>query len=65
MIKTCKRCGKQKNMLSWENLCYQCGKEIELERAQQSIKSGDFNPDTYSTDYMICPYCGAAAVKSS
>ncbi len=60
MIKACKRCGKQKEMMSWEDHCYQCVKEIELERAQQSIKSGDPSPDTYSTDYVICPHCGAA-----
>lgn len=60
MIKTCKRCGKQKNMMSWEAYCFQCLKEIELEKVQQSIKAGDPNPDTFSTDYMICPCCGAA-----
>ena len=57
MIKTCERCGKQKNMMSWETMCYSCCKEKELERIQQAIEDGE-SPDTSSSDYAICPYCG-------
>lgn len=59
MIKTCERCGKQKNMMSWEHLCYSCMKEKELERIQSEIEEGH-DPDTWSSDYVICPYCGSA-----
>ena len=64
MIKTCERCGKQRNMMSWEHLCYSCMKEKELERIQAEIADGE-EPNTGSSDYVICPYCGAAYEQAS
>lgn len=61
MLKTCERCGKQKHMMSWETLCDSCIKEKELERIREEISDvNNWDPDTYSTDYVICPYCGQA-----
>ena len=62
MIKTCKVCGKQADMMSWEDTCCDCLRKKELERIRGEIeeakKSGD-EVDTFSSDYVICPYCGA------
>lgn len=60
MVKICKGCGKPAELLSWEIFCPTCLKEKELERIQQCIASGEEDPDTFSTDYVICPHCGAA-----
>lgn len=60
MEKPCKICGKIKNLLSWEDTCYSCQKKQELKRIQEQIAAGDEDVDTYSTDYVICPYCGCA-----
>lgn len=59
MKKICARCGKLKEMFLWEDYCYQCEKEQALERQQENIRTGE-SVDTYSTDYVICPYCGDA-----
>lgn len=62
MKKVCKRCGKEKNMLSWETKCYECRKQEELERIQAEIKAAQTTGepvDTQSDDYVICPYCGS------
>lgn len=59
MNKVCERCGKTANMLSWETLCYSCMKDKALEDIQTAIECGD-DPDTWSDDYVICPYCGSA-----
>lgn len=55
----CKQCGKKYN-LAWMNggLCEECFRKQKLEEARQSIKEGE--PDTFSDDYIICPYCGEA-----
>lgn len=60
MKKICARCGKEKEMLSWETLCYSCMKEKEKERICQEIREGEEEVDTGSSDYIICPYCGNA-----
>ena len=60
MKKACKICGKEKVMFSWEDTCYSCQKEQELKRIQEEIAAGEEEVDTYSTDYVICPYCGHA-----
>lgn len=56
----CKRCGKKMTTFSWETMCWQCQKDAALERSVEAVKSGEEDPDTYSTDYVICPYCGSA-----
>lgn len=58
----CKRCGKEKIFLSWETLCPECQKLEALERTQQAIREAEpgENVDTWSDDYVICPYCGGA-----
>lgn len=60
MEKVCKRCGKIAQMMSWEDYCYACLIQNELERVQLNVREAkeDEDPDTYSTDYVICPYCG-------
>jgi uncharacterized Zn-finger protein len=60
--KICERCGKNKLMLSWESLCYECQKIVELEKIQANIleATDDEEVDTFSSDYVICPYCGEA-----
>ncbi len=62
MMKICERCGKSKHMMSWERICYQCMKEEGLEKTQMAIKQAapDEKVDTWSSDYVICPYCGEA-----
>lgn len=61
-VKICERCGKQKRMMSWERICFQCMKAEELERVQERVRAAepDETPDTWSSDYVICPYCGEA-----
>ncbi len=62
MKKICKRCGKEREMPSWETTCYKCIKLKALEQTQAAIREAE--PDeyvsTWSDDYVICPYCGAA-----
>lgn len=58
--KLCERCKEKMTMFSWETMCYQCQKEHALEMAVEAIKNGENDIDTYSTDYVICPYCGNA-----
>lgn len=63
MIKKCKRCGKDFSPLfSWNEYCFSCCKELELERQQETIRNPEEGQeiDTFSSDYVICPYCGCA-----
>lgn len=62
MKKICERCGKQKNMMSWERICFQCMKVENLEKQQTAIRNAKPGEaiDTFSSDYVICPYCGEA-----
>lgn len=55
----CKRCGKYYE-LAWINggYCNDCFKFQKLKEIRESIKEGE--PDTFSSDYVVCPYCGAA-----
>ena len=48
--KICERCGKNKLMLSWESLCYECQKIVELEKIQANIleATDDEEVDTFS-----------------
>lgn len=61
-IKKCERCGKDIMMLPWENICWDCQSQIELENIQNAINEAedDEEIDTCSRDYVICPYCGNA-----
>lgn len=62
MIKKCERCGKEAQILSWEKYCVECEIQNRLEEAQKSVResvNGE-DIDTYSMDYVICPYCGNA-----
>ena len=54
----CKRCGKE--CAAWINggLCYDCLRKKHLEDIRESIIEGE--PDTFSDEYIVCPYCGAA-----
>lgn len=55
----CKRCGK-KTDLAWMNngLCIDCYRKKQLDDIRISIDEGE--PDTFSSDYVVCPYCGNA-----
>ena len=55
----CKMCGKY-DELAWINggYCDDCFKLRELEKIRGSIEEGE--PDTFSSDYVVCPYCGNA-----
>ena len=61
-VRICERCGKPSRMMSWDRICFQCKKDEALERAQESVRTADpeEEPDTWSSDYVICPYCGEA-----
>ena len=56
MKKICKKCGKTVEMCSWENYCYRCLIEQELERVQLNVKEAgpEEDPDTFSSNYVIC-----------
>nr|DAV58121.1 MAG TPA: zinc-ribbon domain protein [Caudoviricetes sp.] len=60
MEKICKICGKPRFMLSWEDTCYTCKQKQHLTAIQQMIKDNQEDVDTFSSDYIICPYCGNA-----
>ncbi len=66
MKKICERCGKEANLLSWETKCYKCMKIEALEAVQEAIRTAEPGEeiDTYSSDYVICPYCGEATDAS-
>ena len=57
MKKICERCGKEKEMLSWERLCFSCAKEEAIEKAAADIRSGE-TTSTFVEDEVICPWCG-------
>lgn len=62
MKKVCKGCGKLTEMFSWENYCYKCEIEQRLQEVQENVREAapDEDPDTFSSDYVVCPYCGCA-----
>ena len=62
MERKCCKCGKIFFGFSWDTntKCYNCLKLENLEAIQMAIKDGDEDVDTYSSDYVICPYCGHA-----
>lgn len=58
----CKRCGKNKSMFSWDTMCWECQRDVELENIKnqvQTTREGE-EPETCSNRYIICPYCGEA-----
>lgn len=58
----CKRCGKVYDKIGYSEYCWDCLKQVNLERSQESVKDPEEygGIDTYSDDYVICPYCGNA-----
>ena len=60
MKKICKICGEPRFMLSWEDTCYTCKQKQHLTAIQQMIKDNQEDIDTFSSNYIICPYCGNA-----
>lgn len=59
MEKICKICGKPRSMFSWEDICYTCKQRKDLIEIQRQIKANE-DVDTFSSNYIICPYCGNA-----
>jgi len=57
MIKICKTCGKERNMMSWETECYSCRKERNRKEIQQQIESGEIT-EVDCEDEIYCPHCG-------
>lgn len=57
MKKICERCGKEKEMLPWEHLCFRCAKEEAIEKTAADIRSGE-ETSTFAEDDVICPWCG-------
>lgn len=55
----CKMCGKY-DKLAWVNgrYCDDCFKLRNLVKIRKSIEEGE--PNTFSSDYVVCPYCGNA-----
>lgn len=55
----CKMCGKY-DKLAWVNggYCDDCFKLRNLAKIRESIEEGE--SDTFSSDYVVCPYCGDA-----
>lgn len=60
MKKICKICGKSRCMFPWEDICYTCRPKKDLTEIQQRIKDNQEDVDTFSSNYIICPYCGNA-----
>ncbi len=57
MLKTCKICGKQREMMSWENTCFQCNEEKHYKELKEEILSGE-TASTSCEDKIVCPHCG-------
>ena len=55
----CKMCGKY-DKFAWVNggYCNDCLKLRNLAKIRESIE--EWETDTFSSDYVVCPYCGAA-----
>lgn len=60
MEKICKICGKSRFMFSWEDICCTCKRKEDIAKIQRRIKDNEEDVDTFSTDYVVCPYCGHA-----
>ncbi len=60
MEKICKICGKSRFMFSWEDICCTCKQKEDIAKIQRQIKDNEEDVDTFSTDYVVCPYCGHA-----
>ena len=57
MIKICKTCGKERNMMSWETECYPCEKERHAREIRRQIEDGEI-AEVDCEDKIYCPYCG-------
>ena len=57
MIIRCESCGKEKDMLSWQKVCYPCQEEAYKEKIRAGIINGDKTTTENETD-VYCPYCG-------
>lgn len=57
MLKTCKVCGKARDMMSWEDTCYTCCCQKHLDEVKHNILSGE-ETETLCEDAVICPWCG-------
>lgn len=54
----CKKCGKATDF-AWmqRGLCNDCLRKEKLKEIRISISEGE--SDTFSDEYIVCPYCGA------
>lgn len=61
MKKVCECCGKNFTAwLPWDTKCCKCERLEDLKKIQDAIKTAEPGEkiNTFSTDYVICPYCG-------
>lgn len=58
MEKICARCGKKKNLLSWEPMCGTCMLAVAEEKTVSEIRRGEAT-STFAEDNVICPWCGS------
>lgn len=57
MLKPCAICGKEVDLLPWEEHCYTCRINEHFARIKREILSGE-ETSTYGEDEIICPWCG-------
>lgn len=57
MKKVCSKCGKEKEMMSYESECYLCREKSWDESISNQIKSGEMT-STDMESSVYCPYCG-------
>ena len=56
MEKICARCGKKKNLLSWEPMCGTCMLAVAEEKTVSEIRRGEAT-STFAEDNVICTWC--------
>lgn len=57
MKKTCKVCGKVRDMLVWEDTCYQCCNDKYARELSERLKTSE-EDSTCREDEIYCPWCG-------
>lgn len=58
MKRVCNTCGKEKDMFSWESVCFSCREKVYNEDMANSLRSGAAKSTDCESE-IFCPYCGA------